>query len=139
MFKKILLAADGSTHSLRASEKAIELAKYNRECSLEILYVVDGITAKTDVILNPDSIELEKKRREKLAFIEIKAKNHKIKYSVVFLHGDPAETIISYSNRNNFDILIIGSRGLNAMQEMVLGSVSHKVAKRVNCPVMIVK
>ncbi|EGR8654283.1 universal stress protein, partial [Listeria monocytogenes] len=33
----------------------------------------------------------------------------------------------------------IGSRGLNSLQEMVLGSVSHKVMKRVNCPALIVK
>jgi nucleotide-binding universal stress UspA family protein len=35
--------------------------------------------------------------------------------------------------------VVIGSRGLNSFQEMVLGSVSQKVAKRVNAPVMIVK
>ena len=39
----------------------------------------------------------------------------------------------------NFDLVIIGSRGLNSLQEMVLGSVSHKVVKRVKCPVHIVK
>ncbi|MGM0899696.1 MAG: universal stress protein [Bacillota bacterium] len=37
------------------------------------------------------------------------------------------------------DLIIIGSRGLNALQSMVLGSVSHKVMKRASCPVMIVK
>ncbi|MBW9235102.1 universal stress protein, partial [Leptospira santarosai] len=33
----------------------------------------------------------------------------------------------------------IGSRGLNTLQEMVLGSVSHKVAKRVHSPVLLIK
>jgi nucleotide-binding universal stress UspA family protein len=37
------------------------------------------------------------------------------------------------------DLMIIGSRGLNSLQEMVLGSVSYKVIKRVQCPVLIVK
>ncbi|MGB8270820.1 MAG: universal stress protein, partial [Priestia megaterium] len=41
--------------------------------------------------------------------------------------------------KNNFNLVVIGSRGLNSLQEMVLGSVSHKVAKRVHCPVMIIK
>lgn len=35
--------------------------------------------------------------------------------------------------------VLVGSRGLNSVQEMVLGSVSHKIAKRVQCPVLIVK
>lgn len=47
--------------------------------------------------------------------------------------------IVSFANRGNFDIVIIGSRGLNSFQEMVIGSVSHKVAKRANAPVLIVK
>ncbi|MCY8631696.1 universal stress protein, partial [Bacillus spizizenii] len=54
-------------------------------------------------------------------------------------HGEPGPTIVSYANENQFDMLIVGSRGLNSLQEMVLGSVSHKVAKRANCPVLIVK
>ncbi|WP_256592904.1 universal stress protein [Pseudomonas sp. 2822-17] len=43
------------------------------------------------------------------------------------------------ANNGEYDIVIIGSRGLNPFQEMVLGSVSHKIAKRVECPVLIVK
>ena len=39
----------------------------------------------------------------------------------------------------DIDLVIAGSRGLNTLQEMVLGSVSHKIAKRVKCPVMIIK
>lgn len=46
---------------------------------------------------------------------------------------------MEYANKGSYDIVIIGSRGLNSLQEMVLGSVSHKVVKRVVCPVLIVK
>nr|WP_259337888.1 universal stress protein [Staphylococcus devriesei] len=35
--------------------------------------------------------------------------------------------------------IILGTRGLNSLQEMVLGSVSHKLAKRAQIPVIIVK
>ncbi|WP_337692580.1 universal stress protein [Companilactobacillus halodurans] len=35
--------------------------------------------------------------------------------------------------------MVLGTRGLNSLQEMVLGSVSHKVAKRSEIPVVIVK
>jgi SulP family sulfate permease len=52
---------------------------------------------------------------------------------------EPGPTIVKYVNENNFDVVVMGSRGLNAIQEFVLGSVSHKVAKRANCPVLIVK
>ena len=55
------------------------------------------------------------------------------------LHGEPGPTIIEYANKEKVEMVIIGSRGLNALQEMVLGSVSHKVVKRVHCPLMIIK
>lgn len=47
--------------------------------------------------------------------------------------------IVKYANDQKVDIVVIGSRGLNALQEMVLGSVSHKVMKRAHCPALIVK
>ena len=53
--------------------------------------------------------------------------------------GDPGTTIVSFANRGGFDLVVIGSRGLNSFQEMVIGSVSQKVAKKVISPVMIVK
>lgn len=138
MFKKILFAADGSEHSLRAGEKAFELAAYNQHSKVEIVYVIDGKHAKEDVIQNWGK-DLSLKRKEKLALIEQKAKHLGVDYELVFLHGEPGPSIVDYANSNKFDAVVIGSRGLNALQEMVLGSVSHKVAKRASCPVLIVK
>jgi nucleotide-binding universal stress UspA family protein len=42
--------------------------------------------------------------------------------------------VVDYANSHNFDLVAAGSRGLNSLQEMVLGSVSHKIAKRVKAP-----
>lgn len=46
---------------------------------------------------------------------------------------------MEFANKMDFDVAVVGSRGLNTHQEMVLGSVSHKIAKRVKAPVLIVK
>ena len=56
---------------------------------------------------------------------------------VKVLRGEPGPAIVDYANEEEFDLAILGSRGLNRLQEMVLGSVSQKVVKRVNCPVLI--
>jgi nucleotide-binding universal stress UspA family protein len=138
MFTKILLAADGSAHSVRAAEKAFELATYNKEAKVEIVYVIDSKHSKDDVIHNWGE-DASDKRKEKVQLIKQKAKHLGVDYEVVFLHGEPGPAIVDYTNKYLFDVVVIGSRGLNTLQEMVLGSVSHKVAKRVNCPVLIVK
>ncbi|MDE5413460.1 universal stress protein [Alkalihalobacterium chitinilyticum] len=139
MFQQILLAADGSKHSIRAAEKAIQLVKNQANSLVEVIYVINGSTSKADALRNNDSKQMEEQRREKLKDIINLLTKEGIKHQVNILHGEPGPTVVEYANDKNFDCLVIGSRGLNALQSMVLGSVSHKVAKRVKCPVMIVK
>jgi nucleotide-binding universal stress UspA family protein len=139
MYKKILLAADGSSNSDRAADHAVNLARLQNGSEVEIIYVLDYTKSKSDVLHTEAFMEMKNERLKKLKGIETKLKDMNIPYKIVMQHGEPGPAIISYCNENHFDILIVGSRGLNSLQEMVLGSVSHKVAKRVHCPVLIVK
>ncbi|TQR18489.1 universal stress protein [Psychrobacillus soli] len=139
MYEKILLAADGSENSLRASVEAIKIASMNSECKVDIIYVADFAKSKNEILHTQGKEALDFSRRQKLIPIQelLQAKN--IPYTTNILRGEPGPTIIRYANEHAFELVVIGSRGLNALQEMVLGSVSHKVVKRVNCPVLIVK
>ncbi|OIJ17066.1 universal stress protein [Anaerobacillus alkalilacustris] len=139
MFKKILLAADGSEHSIRAAEKALAISKTSNESSIEVIYVIDGSTSKSDVLSNFDVKAITEQRKAKLRPIEELLVKDDISHKFHLVHGEPGPTIVKFANENQYDLVVIGSRGLNTLQEMVLGSVSHKVAKRANCPVMIVK
>ena len=104
-----------------------------------MVYVVDYSKSKDEVLHSQGKEELEMSRRKKLLPIEEQLKSSKLSYRLKLLHGEPGPAIVEYANKENFDLVVIGSRGLNSLQEMVLGSVSHKVVKRVNCPVLIVK
>jgi len=139
MYQKILLAVDGSEHSLRATNEAIVMAGLAEGCMIEAVYVVDFSKAKDQVLHSMDKEELELSRRKKLMPIEAQIQSKNIAYKLTFLRGEPGPVIVEYANKESFDLVVIGSRGLNSLQEMVLGSVSHKVAKRVKCPVLIVK
>jgi nucleotide-binding universal stress UspA family protein len=139
MYKKILLATDGSEHSKRAAENAIHMASCSDGSKMEIIYVVDPNRAKSETLSNWNSVDTSDKRKKRVEEVENMAKEAGIDYEVHILNGDPGPTIVEYANKNNADVVIIGSRGLNVLQEFVLGSVSHKVAKRANCPVLIVK
>lgn len=140
MFKKILLAADGSSHSKRAAEKAIFLAKKTEGSSVTLIHVIDDIPGRTEVLeeaLSPGKVPDHHK--ERTASIEKSLEDEGVTYEVQHIFGEPGPSIIRNANNGDYDIVVIGSRGLNPFQEMVLGSVSHKVAKRADCPVMIVK
>lgn len=140
MYDKILLAADGSEHSIRAAQQAVGLAKLYSEAAVTIVYVIDSKASKHEVLHNMNTETLALQRKAKVEKISQMAKEAGIKHEVEFLRGEaPGPVIVEYANKNHFDLVVVGSRGLNALQEFVLGSVSHKIAKRVNCPVLIVK
>src|SRR3954453_9026662 len=139
MYKNILLAVDVSEHSLRATKEAITISSLVNECVIEVVYVVDYSKSKDDVLHSQGKEELEMSRRKKLLPIEEQLKSSHLSYRLKLLHGEPGPAIVDYANKESFDLVIIGSRGLNSLQEMVLGSVSHKVVKRVDCSVLIVK
>jgi len=139
MYKNILLAVDGSENSLRATKEAVKMASLNNKCVIEIVYIVDFAKAKNEVLHAQGKEELELARRKKLEPVEKILKSNELSYKTKIMHGEPGPTIVEYANKEQFDLVVIGSRGLNSLQEMVLGSVSHKVVKRANCPVLIVK
>jgi nucleotide-binding universal stress UspA family protein len=136
---KIAVAVDGSDNALRAAKHAIMLAQYLPETQLEMIYVADYNKAKDERLLaqSPESLSL--KREQKLQPVRELAKSVGVEIIITMLKGNPSHEIIKYVREHSIDQLVIGSRGLNAFQEMVLGSVSHKVMKHANCPVTIVK
>ena len=139
MYQHILLAADGSQNSIRAAKEALKIAQINAETLVTIIFIIDMEKAKTDVLHSSSIESLYMERRRKLVPIEELFNEHQVRYKVEIIHGSPGPEIIKYANTQNVDLVVIGSRGLNSLQEMVLGSVSHKVMKRVQCPAMLVK
>jgi nucleotide-binding universal stress UspA family protein len=140
MFKNILLAADGSQHSHQACERAIYIANRIDGASITLIHVVDDIPSQSDVVdeeMKPRDIPDHRKQR--IFPIKKKIEKEHIPLTIKHVFGEPGPTIVREANDGEYDIVIIGSRGLNQFQQMVLGSVSHKVAKRAQCPVMIVK
>ncbi len=135
----IAVAIDGSENALRAAKHAITLAQYLPEAHLEVIYVADYNKAKDERLLSQSPESLTLKREQKVHPILELAKDVGVKTKITMLKGNPSQEIIKYVNSEQIDQLVIGSRGLNTFQEMVLGSVSHKVMKHVNCPITIVK
>lgn len=135
MYKNILLASDGSAHAERAAQQAIQLANLHQG-KVTILFVLTPSKSHEREQTFEQQVQYSQK---KLGNTEASLKEANIPFNIEVMKGEPAPEIISYANRNSYDVLVIGSRGLNSLQEMVLGSVSHKVVKHSNCPVLIVK
>ncbi|CAM4311026.1 universal stress protein [Lacicoccus alkaliphilus] len=137
MYQSILLAADGSDNSYRAAEETLHFIGGDTEVT--ILNVVNPENSKDEILHNRPGDGSTFNRKAKLSKIIALYDENGVSYDVQFKQGSPAETVVDFANEGGYDVVILGSRGLNALQEMVLGSVSHKVAKRAHMPVMIVK
>lgn len=136
---RIGIAIDGSENAVRAAKHAIFLAKHLPNAQLEIIFVADVDKAVDDRLLTQSPESLALIRSQKVQPIVQLAEEANIQANVTLLKGNPSEAIINFANHETIDQLFLGSRGLNTFQEMILGSVSHKVMKHVKCPVTIVK
>lgn len=138
MYSKILLASDGSSHAFRAAESALKLV--SEPTKITLLYIIDpNKLPKSAGNKSFDEGFIREKREEKLQSTEELFIKNGVSYDVKIVEGDPEVEIIKYVNHYPHDVLIMGSRGLNTLQEMVLGSVSHKVMKMAKLPVLVVK
>ncbi|QKR00987.1 universal stress protein [Metallosphaera tengchongensis] len=141
MFKRMLLAYDGSENSKRALDVAVDLAK-RYEAKLDVIEVVD-----TSVIIGagvgpvpPDVIEsLYAKARADIEYAKKVAEQGSIKAEGIILEGDPASAVLDYASKNGVDLIVTGSRGLSTIKRMLLGSVSSRIIHESKIPVLVVK
>ncbi|EHQ36214.1 universal stress protein [Methanoplanus limicola] len=139
MYKKILLASDGSDNAERAAKEAAGLAE---ELSSQIILTyITGTPPQSKLVKdNFDVHKVLKDDAEKKIKQTISALTEKeIPYTLKVAIGDPADEIIRIAEKEKADLIILGSRGLGTIKGVVLGSVSRKVTHSAECPVMIIK
>lgn len=137
MYKHIMIAVDGSDNSLRACEQAAMLAGAGQDTKVSILSVIN-IDVYSDMVYDPVEAHGDA-QREKLGPASDIFRAQGVEPEIVLLHGRPAEEIIRAVQKGDADLMVVGSRGLNALQQFAIGSVSHKIIKHVKCPVLVVK
>lgn len=149
MIKKILVPTDGSEPANRALDLAIDLAtKYSAEIVLLSVAPSVIVPMPEPGAMTPISPELTKysetlkeshKKMLSQALEKAKKTQSDLKVSKKLGEGRPSEEIIEVAKEGNFDIIVMGSRGLGGIKKVFLGSVSHRVATEAPCPVLMVK
>ena len=155
MFGKILVPLDGSEHSAKALEKAIQIAK-KFEAKITLVHVysvyVQPILLPEPTTVGVSTVPLltaaevskvaETARRAGnriLADGEQRAKSEKVQVEKMLVEGHAVQEIVRVAKEGNFDLVIVGARGLSKIKQMLLGSVSDGVIHHVTCPVLLVK
>ena len=143
MYKKFLVPVDGSRFSKMAYERAVDLAKLtNAEVViLQVAYDVDYYSRKGVLFARKYFNENEVKSECKIILNEVRKDVNEgdVKITELILMGDPARTIINEARENNYDLIVMGSRGNGPLKGAVIGSVSLRVITSANTMVLIVK
>ena len=155
MFGKILVPFDGSEHSTKALEKAIQIAK-KFEAKITLIHVysvyVQPILLPEPTTVGVSTVPLltatevskvaETARRvgnRILADGEQRAKSEKVQVEKMLVEGHAVQEIVRVAKEGNFDLVVMGARGLSKIKEILLGSVSDGVIHHVTCPILLVK
>jgi len=140
MFEKILLAVDGSEHSLRSAKEAGDLARAMKSDILRIVVAFDSIPP---YLGEPNMQHAINARMKEANAILQKAQDAvgKIPGEIhtELIEGPAAEAIINVAKTRGSTVIVMGSRGMSAIAELVLGSTSHKVVSHAPCPVLIIR
>ena len=135
--ENVIVAFDGSKHALRAIDEVKNLKKGFPNLEITVLEVID-INKLKDQDLD-FSKNFEERQKDRIDNLYKELASELKEFKGIVLSGDPATKIIEHIKDNNYDLLVIGSRGLNSLQEFLLGSVSHKVIKHISIPSLLVK
>ena len=143
MYKRILIATDGSDKSRKASEEGVELAKAIGASVIVINVVNEVVVASAVRQLGSDRKEVEEKLTVagKKAVDEIKkmAEAAGVKAEPILRIGVPANTVIDVSNAEKADLIVMGSHGESGASKLLIGSVVQKVLYWATIPVLVVR
>jgi nucleotide-binding universal stress UspA family protein len=143
IFKRILVATDGSEPVKKAVDTAIEIAGMSKTK----LYAIHVISLGFLYESIPTDEELEQAFQDKLmtegkqatAYVENAGRAANVEVESVILRGIPAEEIIWFAEKNDIDLIVMGTLGKSGVQRFLLGSVAEKVVRHATKPVLVVR
>ena len=135
---KVLVATDGSEHSMKAVQRGVELAEQGAQVTLMSVayYGADYLEGMPPNI--QDKLEAEGREALKKGKALFDAKNLPVE-TVLEAGLVPANLIINKAQEGKFDRIIIGSTGMNALERILMGSTAAKVVAHAPCEVTVVR
>lgn len=141
LFKKILIATDGSEYTKNAVDYGIDIAK-NSGAKLYALYVVDTAAFASIPMDAAWESMYELLRQEgdlAIKYVTEKAEAEGVEVEGNLLEGHPADEIIKSSEKNSISLIVMGTLGKSGLDRFLLGSVAEKIVRNSRIPVLVVR
>lgn len=139
-FESLLVPFDGSKSALAAVDHALDLAASNQG-TVSFLNVVNHATiagAETSAGTVIDALEQAGERIVETASERASGRGVRVNDASVQI-GSPFRTIIDYTERNDIDGIVMGTHGRSGIDRFLLGSVTERVIRKTDVPVIATK
>ena len=140
LFKKALVPINSSDLSERVVQQAIKCVNSGMVEQIVLLNVwrADKIDY-TKLHASEKEAKFKSEAQEILARYNVALKDNNIEANTISEGGNPSEVIFYEVEKGCYDLIIMGSRKLNKLQELAFGSVSDRITRLSSIPVLIVK
>lgn len=140
VYKKILIATDGSEYTKKAVDYGVDLSKHTG-AKLHAIYVVDTAAFASipmDAAWESMYELLRQEGDEATKYVAENAEAEDLEVERLTVEGHPADEIIKYAENNSIDMIIMGTLGKSGLDRFLLGSVAEKVVRNSKIPVLVV-
>jgi nucleotide-binding universal stress UspA family protein len=140
---RVLVAVDGSEHAERAAQVVARLLA-GRRPEVELLVVLSFELDPYTLLGEPLEDTPERQRAERHAVETATSAPRRIlaavgaRVEVRHRFGNPADEILAEAQEREPDLIVVGRRGLSAPGRWLLGSVSDRVVRHADAPVLVV-
>ena len=143
IYRKIMVATDGSEAVRRAVETAVEIAKISGAKLYAVYVIASGrlpISYPKDVGWERATFEyFRTEGKEATAYVENSGKAKNVEVESILLEGNPANEIIDFAEENDIDLIVMGTLGRTGIQRFLLGSVAENVVRHSKRAVLVVR
>ncbi|XP_045216250.2 universal stress protein YxiE-like [Mercenaria mercenaria] len=143
--KKILIAVDGSKHSIFAFEWYADKIHEPTDdviigfCSEIGTNLPSNVAQTSPATLHALIEKHEEKTKEIFSTFDSLATKYNVQHKLERLHDPPGPSIVKYAYENNVQLIVVGSRGHGTFRRTILGSVSDYIVHHSHVPVIICK
>lgn len=138
IYRRILTCIDGSEESFHAFEEAVKFAK-DKNLTVFTLTVAPPYHGDLSLVGMGVSIdELSRPYREALSKAKEIASKHQILVKTLYEEGEPFEKIIDIAEEISAELIVMGKKGMSALEQILIGSVTERVIGYSNADVLVV-
>jgi len=140
MYRKILIAYDGSEGAAKGLKAGIRLAKVHHAelCALAVEEKPPRLSGTMDEVQAEKDLADQHYGRI-LKWAEGMAQGEGVDLKTLVRPGHPAKTIVEVAKEGKFDLIVMGHSGLSEVWARFLGTTAEKVSRHAPCSVLIVR